>query len=149
LIDALHWMKLAFVEAKKALDEDETPVGAVIVKDGSILGRGHNRTRSLNDPTAHAEILAISAACQKLESDRLDGCDLFTTLEPCPMCATALSLARVKRIYWAADDPRMGGCASLYDIPRDPRMPHQIELYRSGDSAESTRLLAEFFQRKR
>ncbi len=142
-------MSLAFSEARLALDEDETPVGAVVVKDGVLLGKGRNRTRSLRDPTAHAEILAISAACEKLDSERLDGCDLFTTLEPCPMCGTAMVLGRVARLYFAADDPRMGGCGSLFDVVRDPRLPHRVEVYRVGDAEAAITLLREFYQRKR
>jgi len=142
-------MSLAFAEARIALEEDETPVGAVVVKNGELLGRGRNQTKKLRDPTAHAEMIAITAACQKLDGDHLDGCDVFTTLEPCPMCGTALVLSRAARIFYAAEDPRMGGCGSLIDIVRDPRMPHRLEVYRAGSETESKRLLSEFFARRR
>jgi tRNA(adenine34) deaminase len=142
-------MNLAFQEARAALDEDEVPVGAVIVKDGLLLGRGHNRTRSLQDPTAHAEIIAITAACQSLTSERLDDCDIYTTLEPCPMCAGALVLGRVKRLYFAADDPRMGASGSLIDVVRDGRMGHTLEVYRLGREQEAVALLQEFYKRRR
>jgi len=149
IIQPGYWMSLAFNEARLALEEDETPVGAVVVKEGVLLGRGHNRTKRLADPTAHAEILAITAACQKLNSDRLDECELYVTLEPCPMCGTALVLSRAARLFYAADDPRMGGCGSLIDIVRDPRMPHRLEVYRVGDPAESQLLLSQFFKSRR
>ena len=148
-IERGYWMSLAFSEARLALEEDETPVGAVIVKEGILLGRGHNRTKKLADPTAHAEILAISAACQKLNSDRLDGCEIYVTLEPCPMCGTALVLGRVEKLFYAAEDPRMGGCGSLLDVVRDPRMPHRLEVYRLGEAEESQRLLSDFFKSRR
>lgn len=142
-------MDLAFNEAKKAFEKGEVPVGSVIVKAGVVLGKGHNQTRSLTDPTAHAEILAISAACQSLGTERLDDCDLYTTLEPCPMCAGAIVLGRIKRLYYAAEDPRMGACGSMIDLPRDGRMGHKVEVYRTGDQVEALRLLKEFYQAKR
>lgn len=139
-------MKLALEEAERALEEREVPVGAIVVKEGLILGKGHNRNRALADPTAHAEMLALTAAAQALGSDRLDGCWLFTTLEPCPMCAGALILARVERLYYAAPDPRMGACGSLFDLLRDPRLSHQVEVYHLPNSTpQSLELLRRFF----
>lgn len=139
-------MKLALEEAERALEEREVPVGAIVVKEGLILGKGHNRNRALADPTAHAEMLALTAAAQALGSDRLDGCWLFTTLEPCPMCAGALILARVERLYYAAPDPRMGACGSLFDLLRDPRLSHQVEVYHLANSTpQSLELLRRFF----
>lgn len=141
-----YWMKLALEEAERALEEREVPVGAIVVKEGLILGKGHNRNRALADPTAHAEMLALTAAAQALGSDRLDGCWLFTTLEPCPMCAGALILARVERLYYAAPDPRMGACGSLFDLLRDPRLSHQVEVYHLPNSTpQSLELLRRFF----
>lgn len=144
-----YWMSLAFGEARAALEEDEAPVGAVVVKEGALLGKGHNRTKALADPTAHAELLAITAACQRLGSERLVGCELYSTLEPCPMCAGAIVLGRVERLFYAADDPRMGACGSLFDVVRDGRLGHSVEVYRAGDAAESVRLLQEFYRRRR
>ncbi len=144
-----HWMNLALAEARLAFDESEVPVGAVIVKAGVLLGKGHNRTKTLADPTAHAEILAITAACQTLGSERLDECDFYTTLEPCPMCAAAIVLGRVKRLYYAAEDPRMGACGSMIDLPRDGRMGHKVEIYRAGNPNESLNLLKDFYSAKR
>jgi len=144
-----RWMDLAFIEADRALEEDEVPVGAVIVRDGRILGRGHNRMRSLTDPTAHAEILAITAACETTGDVRLDGADIYCTLEPCTMCSGALVLARVKRLYYAAADERTGACESLYDIVRDPRLNHQLEVYGRVDEDRSKQTLQEFFNKHR
>ncbi|MFN3820760.1 MAG: nucleoside deaminase [bacterium] len=139
-------MNWALEEAKRALEEGEVPVGAVVVKDGMILGRGHNRTKALSDPTAHAEIIAITAAAHTLNSDHLEGCDLYVTLEPCPMCAGASVLARIARIFYAVPDPRMGACGSVFDIARDPRLPHKIEIYAVPHSSEiSSQLLKTFF----
>ena len=142
-------MNLALSEARNAFDDGEVPVGAVVVKAGVLLGKGCNRTKSLADPTAHAEIIAITAACQTLKSERLDDCDIYSTLEPCPMCAGALVLARISRLFFAAEDPRMGACGSTLDIPRDGRMGHKVEIYRVGDEAEAARLLKEFYAQKR
>lgn len=140
---------MAFAEARIAYDEGEVPVGAVIVKDGVLLGKGHNRTKSLLDPTAHAEIIAISAACQALGTDRLDNCDIYTTLEPCPMCAGGITLARIKRLYFAAEDPRMGSCGSIFDIPRDGRPGHKVEVYRIDGKEEALKLLHDFYAQRR
>lgn len=143
-------MRWALEEAKSALEEGEVPVGAVVVKEGKILGRGHNRTKALADPTAHAEIIALTAAAHTLNSDHLEGCDLYVTLEPCPMCAGASVLARIARIFYAASDPRMGACGSVFDIARDPRLPHNIEIYSVPQSADiSSQLLKAFFEELR
>lgn len=142
-------MSLAIAESRRAFDKSEVPVGAIVVKGGIILGKGHNQTKSLADPTAHAEIIAITAACQTLGSERLDDCDIYSSLEPCPMCAGAIVLARIKRLFYAAVDPRMGACGSMIDIPRDGRMGHKVEIYRAGDEAEALRLLKEFYSARR
>ena len=142
-------MDLALAEARLALEEDEVPVGAVVMRDGLLLGRGHNRTRALSDPTAHAEMLAITAACQAVGEARLDGAELFVTLEPCPMCAGAIILARISRLHYAATDPRTGACGSLFNIVRDPRLNHQVEVYPGLAADEAGRLLEEFFAEKR
>lgn len=145
-----YFIRLALAEARLALDEGEVPVGAVVVRNGLLIGRGHNRTKSLADPTAHAELLAITAACSAFEDGRLDDCDIYSTLEPCPMCAGAIVLARVKRLYYAAPDIRMGACGTLFDIVREPRLNHRIEVYTIQDFAsESAALLEKFFKSKR
>ena len=147
--DNTHWMRMALEEAELALEEDEVPVGAVVVRDGVLLGRGHNRNRALADPTAHAEMLAITAACGAVEEGRLDGADIYVTLEPCPMCAGALVRARLARLFYGAADPKAGACGSLMDIPRDPRLPHRLEVYGGVEAAECGRILTDYFNRMR
>ena len=144
-----YWMRLALEEAKLALAEDEVPVGAVVVRDGALLGRGHNRNRALADPTAHAEMLALTAACQAAQEARLDGADIYVTLEPCPMCAGALVWARIGRLYYGASDPRAGACGSLMDIVRDPRLGHRMEVYGGLGEKESRDLMTQFFKKLR
>ncbi len=140
-----HWMNLALKEARQAFDENEIPVGAVIVKDNLLIGRGHNRTRALADPTAHAEILAITAACQTLGSEHLDNADIFVTLEPCAMCAGAIVLARLSRLCFAAHDPKAGACGSVLDIVREPRLNHTVEVFSGMLAEEARKLLDDFF----
>lgn len=142
-------MNKALEEAEFALAEEEVPVGAVIVRDGMLLGRGHNRIQSLNDPTAHAEMLAITAACEQAGEPRLEGADLFVTLEPCAMCAGAIVLARISRIFIAVDDPRAGACGSVFDIVREPRLNHRVEVYRGIQAERSQKLLVRFFAERR
>ena len=138
-------MRQALIEAGKAFEEEETPVGAVVVVDSRIVGRGHNRIEALNDPTAHAEILAIGAACESLGEKWLYGAELYVTLEPCSMCAGAIVLARFARLIYGADDPKTGACGSLYDIPRDSRLNHTLKVTPGILSDESQELLKTFF----
>ena len=138
-------MRQALREAEKAFEEDETPVGAVVVLDGKIIGRGYNRVEALKDPTAHAEVLAIGAACESLGEKWLEGASLYSTLEPCTMCAGAVVLARLKRLVFAAPDPKAGACGSLYNIPRDNRLNHRVEITYGILEAESRELLKSFF----
>ncbi len=140
---------MALSEAAKALERDEVPVGAIVVRNGLLLGRGFNQMLSLNDPTAHAEMIAITAACEKTGEIRLDGADIFVTLEPCSMCAGALVLARIKRLFYAAVDEKTGACGSVFDIVREPRLNHQVEVYSGFYAGESKSLLQEFFRRQR
>jgi len=145
-----HFLRLALAEARDAFDEGEVPVGAVVVKEGRVLGRDHNRTKALSDPTAHAELLAITAAAQAIENGRLDGCVLYSTLEPCPMCAGAMVLARIEAVYYAAPDHRYGACGTLFDIPRDPRLAHRVEVYQLAEyAAEAGELMERFFRERR
>ncbi len=140
-----NWMDQALIEATRAAGEGEVPVGAVVVKDGRLLGRGHNRTRALSDPTAHAEILAISAACQAVDGGHLAGADIYVTLEPCAMCAGAIVLARLSRLYFGARDPKAGACGSVFDIVREPRLNHAVEVYAGIGADRAQELLDEFF----
>jgi len=141
-------MNLALAEARQAAEENEIPVGAVVVRDGALLGRGHNRTRALSDPTAHAEILAITAACQAVGEEHL-GADIYVTLEPCPMCAGAIILARFSRLYFGAWDAKAGACGSVIDVVREPSFNHTVEVYAGLLSEEAERLLQEFFTKLR
>jgi tRNA(adenine34) deaminase len=143
-------MEAALAEAHRAAGRGEVPVGAVLVgPDGAVAARAGNRTRELNDPTAHAEILAIRAACAALGSERLTGYDLYVTLEPCPMCATAISAARIRRLYYGAADPKSGGVAQGPRIFTHPQCHHVPEVYDGIGAAEAERLLKTFFAKRR
>ena len=125
------------------------PVGAAVVKDGKLLALDGNRTRELSDPTAHAEILAIRAACRLLGDERLPGCDLYVTLEPCPMCAAAISFARIRRLYFAAADPKGGGVEHGPRIFGQPTCHHAPESYGGLAETEAAALLRDFFRERR
>ena len=142
-------MALALREAQAAERADEVPIGAVVVLDGRLLARAHNQTRTRCDPTAHAEVLALSKAARKLGAQRLPGAVVYTTVEPCFMCAGALSHARVARVVWAVRDPKFGGCASLGQVLSDPRLNHRAEITEGVGADEARKLLREFFRRKR
>ena len=144
------YMDLALAEAQAAAARGEVPVGAVIVAPGGgVVARAGNRTRELNDPTAHAEVLALRMACAAAGSERLPGHDLYVTLEPCPMCAAALSNARIARLYYGAADPKSGGVAQGPRIFAHPQCHHVPEVY-DGISAEpAERLLKQFFAERR
>lgn len=144
------FMKEALKEAWMAYEEDEVPVGAVVVdKEGIIIGRGRNQMIKLMDPTAHAEILAIREAGQAVGNYRLLGCRMYVTLEPCPMCAYACVLARLEEIIFATRDEKTGGCLSLYSIPKDSRLNHQIKIREGLLREEASDLLKKFFREKR
>jgi tRNA(adenine34) deaminase len=143
-------MLTALAEAEAAGQRGEVPVGAVVVdREGRILAAAGNRTRELNDPTAHAEMLAIREACAALKSERLPEVDLYVTLEPCPMCATAISFARIRRLYFGAGDPKGGGVENGPRIFSQPWCHHAPETYGGIAEARSARLLQEFFARRR
>ncbi|MEL7114511.1 MAG: nucleoside deaminase [Pseudomonadota bacterium] len=143
------FMDLALDEARAAGARGEVPVGAVVVRDGVVLATAGNRTREQNDPTAHAEILAIRAACAAERSERLVGCDLYVTLEPCPMCAAAISAARIARLYYGAADPKSGGVAQGPKIFAQPQCHHAPEVYDGIGAAASEALLQAFFRELR
>ena len=144
-----RFMREAMAEAERAYEEGEIPVGAVVTRGGEIVGRGRNGRKSGNMPFAHAEINALSEAGKNLQTWRFDGCELYVTLEPCPMCAGAIVQTRVSRVVYGASDPRAGAAGSLYDILRDPRMPHRCEVVRGVMEAEAAALLRKFFSAKR
>jgi tRNA(adenine34) deaminase len=148
-MDDIHFMEEAIKEAKKAFEKDEPPVGAVIVRDGDIIARGHNLRESLQDPTAHAEMLAIRAAAARLGRWRLSDCVIYVTLEPCIMCAGAMVLARLERLVYGANDPKAGAVGSLMNLVSDERLNHQIEVKSGVLAAESGALLREFFSSRR
>ena len=144
-----RWMRLALDEARAAAAEDEVPVGAIVVAGGRVVGSGHNQREQLADPTAHAEMIAITQAAASLGSWRLENCTLYVTLEPCPMCAGAILQARVPVVVWGAADPKAGAVASLYRLFEDTRLNHRVEHVGHVLADECGRLLSEFFRGKR
>lgn len=144
-----RYMTEAIALAKRALDSEDVPVGALVVHDGRVIGRGFNQREALQDPTAHAEILAISAAAHYIGHWRLEGCTLYVTLEPCAMCAGAIVLARVPRLVFGAYDPKAGACGSLFEISSDPRLNHRAVTVGGVLADECGELLREFFRRRR
>ncbi|MBI4417811.1 MAG: nucleoside deaminase [Ignavibacteriales bacterium] len=144
-----EWMKQALREAEKAFEHDEVPVGAVVVHDGRVIGRGHNQIEMLQDPTAHAEMIALTAAASHLRSRRLEHCTLYVTLEPCPMCAGAIVLSRIATVVFATFDPKAGACGTLYNILEDKRLNHTPHVISGVCDKESEELLKGFFGRIR
>ncbi len=143
-------MDQALIEARAAGLRGEVPVGAVVVApDGRVVAAAGNRTRELSDPTAHAEVLALRAACAAAGSERLPGHDLYVTLEPCPMCAAAISFARIARVYYGAEDPKSGGVAHGARVFAHPQCHHAPEVYDSIGADEAARLLKDFFAARR
>lgn len=142
-------MRMAIREAETALAAGDVPVGAVIAHQGRIIGRGHNQREQLQDPTAHAEIIAMTAAASSLGSWRLIGCTLYVTLEPCVMCAGALVNGRIERLVFGADDPKAGAVGSLFDIVSDPRLNHRVPFTRGVLADECAALLRDFFAYQR
>lgn len=139
------YMFSALQEAENALEFNEVPVGAVVVNNGRIIGKGYNQTEILKDPTAHAEMIAITAAANFLGNWRLNECDIYVTLEPCVMCTGALLNARIRTIYFAEFDPKYGACGSLYNLAEEGKVNHKIKLYSGIYSQESQELLRKFF----
>jgi tRNA(adenine34) deaminase len=142
-------MAQALDEARKAAAAGEVPIGAVIVKDGQVIAVGHNRTRQLPDPTAHAELLAIRRAAEALGNERLDGCELWVTLEPCAMCAGAIAHARLARLYYAAPDPKGGAIENGARVFEQPQCLHRPEVYSGMGEEAAAELLREFFRERR
>lgn len=144
-----RFMDAALDEAIKAKERDEVPIGAVVVLDGTIIGRGGNRTRETNDVTAHAEIVALRMACEALGQERLPGADLYVTLEPCTMCAAAISFARIRRLYYGARDIKGGAVESGVRFFDQPTCHHAPDVYSGFAETQTSRLLVDFFQAKR
>jgi tRNA(adenine34) deaminase len=143
------WMAEALAEARKAAAEGEVPIGAVVVHESRIVGRGRNARETRRDPTAHAEVLALQEAARALGRWRLTGATVYATLEPCPMCAGALVNARVDRLVYAVPDPKAGAAGTLFDIVRDGRLNHRIEVTAGVLARECGELLTEFFRVRR
>ncbi len=147
--DDRHWMRLALAEAEQALISGDVPIGAIAVRADAIIGRGRNRREADNDPTAHAEIIAIRAAAAALGSWRLDDVTLYCTLEPCAMCAGAMVLARLPRLVYAATDPKAGAAGSIFDLTRHHRLNHHIHVERGLLADEAAEQIRAFFRRLR
>jgi len=148
-LDDIIFMKEALKMARKGLRYGEVPVGAVIVSEGRIIARAHNLTRTLKDPTAHAELIAIRRAAEAVGDWRLTGCTLFCTIEPCIQCAGAILLSRIERLVFGCLDPKMGAVASLFTLCSDERLNHQVALSGGVLKEESARLISSFFRKLR
>jgi len=142
-------MKEALIEARKAYDLDEVPIGAVIVKDGAVIARGFNLREREKDPTLHAEMIAIRQAAAELGGWRLMDCDIYVTIEPCPMCAGAILQARIRRVVFGARDPKAGCAGSLYNLLEDPRFNHRAEVVEGILSEECAQIMKDYFRQKR
>jgi tRNA(adenine34) deaminase len=144
-----RFMRAAIDAAGIALENGDVPIGAVVVYEGRIIGRGWNQREQLKDPTAHAEIIALTQAAAAREMWRLNGCTIYVTLEPCPMCAGALVLGRLDRLVYGCDDPKAGACGSLYDIVRDGRLNHRLTVTSGVLADDCAKLLQDFFRPRR
>ncbi len=142
-------MRIAIEQARRAGEAGDAPIGAVVVREGSVIATAHNAREADRDPTAHAEILALRAASTRLASWRLDRCTVVVTLEPCAMCAGALVLARVSRLVFGAADPKAGACGSLYNLLADPRLNHEVTITRGVLEEECADVLTDFFGQRR
>ena len=147
--DDVFWMEKALVLAQQATEIGEVPVGAVVIKDGKLVAAAHNLREQSGNPVAHAEMLAIQSAAEKIGNWRLTETTLYVTLEPCPMCAGAIILARIPRVVIGATDPKSGAAGSLYNILQDERLNHQVELLSGVCAEESRTLLRTFFENRR
>ncbi len=149
MTDDERWMESALREAEQAFKRKEVPIGAVVVQEGRIIGRGYNQIETLQDPTAHAEMIAITAAATFVGNRRMEGCTLYVTLEPCPMCAGAIVLARIPRLVFGAFDPKAGACGTLFNIVRDERLNHRVEVVSRVLEERSAAILKDFFAKVR
>jgi len=144
-----RWMEFALKEARTAFSNNEVPVGAVVVHNGIVIARGSNQIELMNDPTAHAEMIALTAAASHLESKWLKDCTLYVTLEPCPMCAGAIVLSRIPTVVFGSYDPKMGACGTLFTITNDSRLNHRVHTIGGVLDDVCGALLKEFFKKKR
>lgn len=148
-LDHEHWMGQAIREAEKAYEQGEVPVGAVIIYENAVIGRGHNLIETLQEPTAHAEMIAITAAAEYLKSRRLLDTTMYVTLEPCTMCAGAIVLARISQLVIGAADPKSGACGTLYNIVQDQRLNHRVEVVKGVLENKCAIILSDFFRNLR
>ncbi|MDH7599045.1 MAG: tRNA adenosine(34) deaminase TadA [Sedimentisphaerales bacterium] len=144
-----RYMRIALDQAAIAQENGDVPIGAVIVHDGRVIAKAYNQREQLQDPTAHAEIIALTQAAAALETWRLTGCTIYVTLEPCPMCAGALVLARVDRLVYGCEDPKAGACGSLYNIVQDQRLNHRLKVTKGILAEDCSAILKAFFQARR
>jgi tRNA(adenine34) deaminase len=144
-----YFMQAAIREAQRADENGDVPIGCIIVYDGIIIGKAHNQREQLTDPTAHAEMIAITQAAEYLQSWRLHGCTIYVTLEPCTMCAGAMVLGRIDRLVYGCRDPKTGACGSLYNIVQDERLNHRVEITAGVLEQECSAMLSDFFVRRR
>ena len=144
-----RFMNEALKMAYQAFELDEVPVGAVIVHQGTIIAKAHNQVETLKDPTAHAEMIAVTQAANALKSKWLHECSIYVTIEPCSMCAGALVLARIRKVIFAAKDPKTGACGSVVDLARHPKLNHRMDVKGGVMAKEAALLISEFFERKR
>lgn len=142
-------MYAALQEAEKALDHNEVPIGAIVVKDEKMIGKGFNQVEKLRDATAHAEMIALTAAANHLNNWRLEDCSIYVTLEPCIMCTGALLASRISNLYFATFDPKFGACGSLYNLAEEAKSNHKLKVYTGIYASESRNLLKRFFSQIR
>ncbi|RPI75946.1 MAG: nucleoside deaminase [Ignavibacteriales bacterium] len=147
--DNLKFMRLALREAERAFESGEVPVGAVVVHNNQVIGKGYNQVEILKDPTAHAEMIAITASANHIGDWRLNECDIYVTVEPCIMCTGAILNARLRNLYYAEFDPKFGACGSLYNLPQEKKYNHTVNIYSGLCADESRMLLQEFFRNRR
>jgi tRNA(adenine34) deaminase len=147
--DDAAWMEQALAQARLAAEEGEVPVGALVIKDGEIVGQGHNRNLLENDPTAHAEIIALRQAAARLGNHRLGGCVMFATIEPCAMCAGAMIHARLARLVYGANDPKAGAAGSVLEVINHPKLNHKMEVTSGVLADRCSEILQDFFHKKR
>jgi len=147
--DNYKFMFAALKEAELAFEEDEIPIGAVVVHNNRIIGKGHNQVEKLKDPTAHAEILALTAASNHLRDKVLTECDLYVTVEPCLMCIGAITLAKIRNLYFSTYEPKTGACGSIYNIPDENKLNYKVNVFSGIYENESKLLMQQYFQRKR
>lgn len=144
-----EYMRMALCEARAAYEEDEVPIGAVVIRNGEVVSKAHNLRETINDPTAHAEIVAIREASRILGTWRLTDCELYVTIEPCPMCAGAIVQSRIRRLIYGAQDPKAGACGTIMNIVQNQFLNHRVEVMAGILEDECSAIMKEYFKNKR